>query len=107
LERDSKICNFHDVELRLPFATYQLAEFAASLPLPLKIESLNDMLRKKVLRKAAGDMGLPQFIVNKPKRAIQYATGVNKIIKKLARKKGSSTKEYLQKTFQTIFKGMM
>jgi len=107
LERDSKICNFHHVELRLPFATYQLAEFAASLPLQLKIESLNDMLRKKVLRKAAGDMGLPQFIVNKPKRAIQYATGVNKIIKKLARKKGSSTKEYLQKTFQTTFKGIM
>lgn len=103
-ERDSKICNFHNVELRLPFATHQLARFAASLPLQLKIESPKDMLRKTVLRKGAEDIGLPRFIVKKPKRAIQYATGVNKVIKKLAKKKGYSTREYLQKTFQTVFK---
>jgi len=106
-ERDSKICNFHNVELRLPFATYQLAKFAASLPLKLKIESPNDMLRKTVLRKVAEDIGLPRFIVKKPKRAIQYATGVNKVIKKLAKKKGYSTREYLQKVFQTVSKGMI
>jgi asparagine synthase (glutamine-hydrolysing) len=103
-ERDSKICNFHNVELRLPFATYQLAEFAAKLPLQLKIESPNDMLRKTVLRKMAEDIGLPRFIVKKPKRAIQYSTGVNKVIKKLAKKKGYSTREYLQKVFQPVFK---
>lgn len=106
-ERDSKICNFHNVELRLPFATYQLAKFAASLPLQRKIESPNDMLRKTVLRKMAEDIRLPRFIVKKPKRAIQYATGVNKVIKKLAKKEGYSTKEYLQKMFQTVFKGMI
>jgi len=106
-ERDSKICNFHNVELRLPFATYQLAKFAASLSLQLKIESPNDMLRKTVLRKMAEDIRLPRFIVKKPKRAIQYATGVNKVIKKLAKKKGYSTREYLQKMFQTVFKGMI
>jgi len=106
-ERDSKICNFHNVELRLPFAEYQLAKFAAKLPLQLKIESPNDMLRKTVLRKMAEDIGLPRFIVKKPKRAIQYATGVNKVIKKLAKKKGYSTREYLQKMFQTVFKGMI
>jgi asparagine synthase (glutamine-hydrolysing) len=106
-ERDSKICNFHNVELRLPFAAYQLAKFAAKLPLQLKIESPNDMLRKTVLRKMAEDIGLPHFIVKKPKRAIQYATGVNKVIKKLAKKKGYSTREYLQKMFQTVFKEMI
>lgn len=106
-ERDSKICNFHNVELRLPFATYQLAKFATSLPLQLKIESPNDLLRKTVLRKVAEGIGLPRFIVKKPKRAIQYATGVNKTIKKLAKKKGYSTREYLQKVFQTISKGMI
>jgi len=106
-ERDSKICGFHNVELRLPFATYQLAKFAVSLPLQLKIGSPNDTLRKIVLRRMAENLGLPQSIVNKPKRAIQYATGVNKVIKKLAKQKGLSMKEYLQKTFQTTFKGMV
>jgi len=106
-ERDSKICNFHNVELRLPFATLQLAKFATSLPLQLKIESPNDLLRKTVLRKVAEGIELPRFIVKKPKRAIQYATGVNKVIKKLAKKKGYSTREYLQEMFQTVFKGMI
>jgi asparagine synthase (glutamine-hydrolysing) len=104
LERDSKICNFHNIELRLPFATYQLAKFAVSLPLQLKIESPNDMLRKIVLRKVAEDMGLPRFIVKKPKRAIQYATGVNKVVKRLAKQKGLATKEYLQKRFKQLLK---
>ena len=31
LERDLKITGFHDVELRLPFASFELAEFALSL----------------------------------------------------------------------------
>jgi len=106
-ERDSKICNFHNIELRLPFATYQLAKFAGSLPLQLKIESPNDMLRKIVLRRMAKDIGLSHFIANKPKRAIQYATGVNKVIKRLARHKRLATKEYLQKEFQTTFEGIM
>jgi asparagine synthase (glutamine-hydrolysing) len=32
LERDVKICSFHDVDLRVPFVSYQIAEFAISLP---------------------------------------------------------------------------
>lgn len=106
-ERDYKICNFHNVELRLPFATYPLAKFALSLPLQLKIKSFGDMLRKAVLRKMAENIGLPYFIVNKPKRAIQYATGVNRTIKKLAKQKGFSTKEYLTEVFQTAIKKML
>lgn len=38
LERDVKICSFHDVELRLPFASHRIAEFALGLPVELKIE---------------------------------------------------------------------
>jgi len=75
--------------------------------LKLKIESPNNALRKTVLRKVAEDIGLPRCIVKKPKRAMQYATGVNKVIKKLAKDKGYSTREYLQEMFQTVFKGMI
>ncbi len=100
-ERDRKICNFHDVDLRLPFAAYQLAEFAASLPLELKIESTIDPLRKTVLRKLAENLELPHFIVKKAKKAIQYTTGVNEAVKRLSRRRGLSTQEYLQRTLQT------
>ena len=39
LERDLKITSFHDVELRLPFASFELAEFALGLPVEFKIEN--------------------------------------------------------------------
>jgi asparagine synthase (glutamine-hydrolysing) len=107
LERDAKICIFNNIELRLPFATYKMAEFSTRLPLNLKIKSPKDTLRKIVLRKVAENLGLPSFIAKKPKRAIQYATGVNKAIKKLAKEKGLSTREYLQNIFQRMVEGFM
>lgn len=106
-ERDFKICNYHNVELRFPFATYPIAEFATKLPLELKIERRANGLRKLVLRKLAKNLGLPDFIVEKPKRAIQYSTGVNKTLKKLARREELTMREYLEKKFQTLFKKMV
>ena len=105
-ERDFKICNYHSVELRLPFATHQIAKFATELPVELRIGTKDSGLRKLVLRRVAENLGLPQFIVKKPKRAIQYATGVNKTLEKLAAIKGVSMKEYMQETFQTALKKM-
>ncbi len=51
LERDLKITGFHDVQLRLPFASFEIAEFALGLPLECKMEPKPDTLRKLVLRK--------------------------------------------------------
>ncbi len=107
LERDFKICNFHNVELRLPFATYKMAKFAVDLPIKLKIEPRQKALRKLVLRRAAENLGLPKHIVEKSKRAMQYATGVNKALKKLAKKHGVPIRGYLNKTFQKTIKEMV
>ena len=99
IERDEKICSFHDVELRLPFASYQIAKFALNLSVELKIERKADSLRKLVLRKVAVDMGLPSSIVEKPKKAVQYATGINDALKKLAKKQGRTVKDYVNMLF--------
>jgi asparagine synthase (glutamine-hydrolysing) len=99
IERDVKICHFHGVELRLPFAAYQIAEFAVTLPTELKIERKADSLRKLVLRKVAENMGLPPSIAEKPKKAVQYATGINNALKKLARKQKTTVAEYVNKLF--------
>jgi asparagine synthase (glutamine-hydrolysing) len=99
LERDVKICGFHDVELRLPFASYPLAEFALALPTELKFEMRAGSLRKLVLRKAAENMGLPVSMVKKPKKAVQYSTGVNRALKKLAKKQGITVAEYVNRLF--------
>lgn len=105
-ERDFKLCNFHNVELRLPFATYQIAQFAAELPLEMKIKLPDDGMRKLVLRQVARNLGLPQAIVEKPKKAIQYTSGVSKTLKKLAQKERLSVRDYVKKTFFTLFKKM-
>jgi asparagine synthase (glutamine-hydrolysing) len=99
IERDVKICSFHDVELRLPFASYQIAKFAVNLPIELKIERSADTLRKLVLRKVAVDMGLPPSIVEKPKKAVQYATGINGALKKLAKEQDRTVKDYVNMLF--------
>ena len=100
IERDEKICRFYDVSLRLPFASYEIAEFALSLPMDLKIEKKIDGQRKLVLRKVAKNLGLPESIVNKPKRAVQYATGVNDVLGKIAKKHGMTVRSYIEKVFR-------
>jgi asparagine synthase (glutamine-hydrolysing) len=99
LERDMKICSFHNVELRVPFGSYQIAEFAMALPTELKIERRADTLRKLVLRKAAENMGLPASVTEKRKKAVQYSTGINKSLKKIAKKQKTNVADYMKKLF--------
>jgi asparagine synthase (glutamine-hydrolysing) len=99
IERDVKICSFHDVALRLPYASYEIADFALSLPVELKIEKKADSIRKLVLRKIAENIGLPASITQKPKRAMQYSTGINNALKKIANKHKKTIKEYVNALF--------
>jgi asparagine synthase (glutamine-hydrolysing) len=100
LERDLKITGFHDVELRLPFASFELAEFALSLPIECKMEQKPDTLRKLVLRKVALNAGMPSSVVDKPKKAVQYSTGINNAIKRIAKKHGKTVNEYIGELFE-------
>jgi len=100
IERDEKISRFHGVELRLPFASYEIAEFALSLPLELKLEKKADGLRKLLLRRIALNLGLPDDIVCKPKKALQYGTGVSAILGKIAKKHSMTFAEYVERLFR-------
>jgi asparagine synthase (glutamine-hydrolysing) len=100
LERDLKITGFHDVELRLPFASFELAEFALSLPIECKMEQKPDTLRKLVLRKVALNIGMPSSVVDKPKKAVQYSTGINNAIKRVAKKHDKTVNEYIKGLLQ-------
>lgn len=100
LERDLKITGFHNVELRVPFASFDLMEFALGLPVELKIESKTDTLRKLVLRKMALNAGLPTSIARKPKKAVQYSTGINDAIKRIAKTHEKTVNEYIDEIFQ-------
>jgi len=97
--RDSKVCAFHKLELGMPFADWGVIELALSLPVRLKIASPKDELRKRVLRQTAKNLAIPDFVSEKPKKAIQYSTGVNQAIKRLAKKEGLTMREYFEAAF--------
>lgn len=100
LERDMKITSFFDVELRLPFAMFDLVNFAVNLPLECKIEPNQNTLRKLILRRLAMNLGMPAIITDKPKKAVQYSTGVNNALKRVAKKHKMSVNEYVSKLYQ-------
>ncbi len=102
-QRDNQACSFHKVELRLPFADQEVVNFSLSLPVNLKIKSPEDNLRKRVLRRTAQRLGIRQFIVNKSKKAVQYATGVNKVLRKLARRENLTLREYVKNAFRKVY----
>jgi len=102
-QRDNQVCSFHKVELRLPFVDRDIVQFSLGLPLNLKIESAEDRLRKRVLRQVAQNLGIPLFIANKTKKAVQYTTGVNKAIQRLAKRKGLTSREYVEKIFRKAY----
>jgi asparagine synthase (glutamine-hydrolysing) len=99
LERDMKICGFHDIELRVPFGQFELAEFAMGLPCELKFERKADSQRKILLRNAALDFGLPKMMAAKPKKAVQYSTGINNAVKHIAKKNGKTVNQFITDLF--------
>jgi asparagine synthase (glutamine-hydrolysing) len=102
LERDLKITSFHDVELRVPFGSFDLAKFALGLPIELKIENKTGTQRKLVLRKMALNVGMPNLMSEKPKKAIQYSTGINDALKRIVKKRQKTINQYLYELFQQI-----
>ncbi len=102
-QRDSMVCSFHKIELRLPFVDPEVVHFSLSLPLSLKIDSITDPLRKMVLRRVAQSLNMPPFIVNKTKKAIQYSTGVDKALRRMARARGLTLRSMLMEVFLGLY----
>ncbi len=105
-DRDFKICSNFGLELRLPFASYELVRFAMSMPVALKISS-DGISRKLILMKVAEELGLDPFIANKAKKAIQYSTGVAEQISKLAQHRHLTNRAYLDLVYGSVFGKMM
>ena len=82
LERDDACSMANGVELRLPFLDKNLVEFALNIPVRYKISGFDDKLRKNILRKLAFNLGLNKQIAYRPKKAAQYGTGIDKILRK-------------------------
>lgn len=82
LERDDACSMLNSVELRLPFLDKNLVELVLNIPDNKKIVSMHDDMRKSFLRKLAFEEGLDYNIAYRPKKAAQYGTGIDKILRK-------------------------
>lgn len=82
LERDDACSMLNGVELRLPFLDKSLVELVLNIPDNKKIVSMHDDMRKSILRKLAFEEGLDYEIAYRPKKAAQYGTGIDKILRK-------------------------
>lgn len=82
LERDDACSMLNSVELRLPFLDKNLVELVLNIPDNKKIVSMHDEMRKSILRKIAFEEGLDYEIAYRPKKAAQYGTGIDKILRK-------------------------
>ena len=82
----------HSLELRVPFLDKNVIETATKIPIKYMLHSNDDKVRKHILREVAYEMGVPEYIAFRPKKAAQYGTGIDKIIKKKILKKNEFKK---------------
>jgi len=85
------------LELCCPFAYLPLVEYALKLPTSLRVKLADGKVtRKHILRKLAAHLGLPDSVVDRPKKAVQYSSGVQKVLLKEAKRQGMSLGKMLE-----------
>ncbi|TMI69350.1 hypothetical protein E6H16_00270 [Candidatus Bathyarchaeota archaeon] len=88
-EPGDKVAVTNRLDLRCPFAYLPLVQYALRIPAGFKVRVQNGQpVRKFILRKLASSWGLPASVVDRPKRAIQYSTGVMNVLEKEAKNRG-------------------
>ncbi len=96
-EPGDKVAVSLGLELVCPFAYLPLAEYALSLPTSLKIRVEGETaVRKYILRRLAENWKLPQSLVDRPKKAFQYSTGVHRVLVNEAKGQGVTIGELLK-----------
>ncbi len=83
LQRDDAVTMANSVELRVPYLDLDIIKTAMNTPMKYKINGKDDNLRKIILREVAAELGVPLEIVNRPKKAAQYGSGIHKMLKKV------------------------
>jgi len=102
LNRDIAMCAFNKISLKFPYIEKKFLDYAMDIPMKFKIyevkgekyidDSNNEFsetidivngkkfIRKFILRKLGREIGIPEFIVKRKKKAMQYGSKSEKII---------------------------
>jgi len=83
INRDIAIAEANSLRLCAPYIDDDFVTLARAVPVGLKIK---DGVRKFVLRELARNMKMPKVLYERDKKAVQYSSGVDKALRKLAKK---------------------
>ncbi len=80
LIRESRLAKFFGIKARTPFMDKEVIINAMRISPELKIK---DGLKKWILRRTSEDLGLKKEYAERPKKAAQYGSRINKVVMKL------------------------
>lgn len=83
LVRDTKLSYHNEIKLILPYLRWGVIKNSLSIPPELKVARREGKSVRKYFLRRLAQKYLPEEVVWKEKKAIQYSTGVAKILKKL------------------------
>mgnify|MGYP006282303643 CR=1 FL=1 len=96
LTRDLALANAFDKKLKTPFLHENVVARSLGIPIEKTINK-DSKLKKLVLRDIAQDLGAPESVVQRPKKAAQYGSRVDKAMRKIAKREGLQLREYLKR----------
>ena len=101
-EPSSHGCAAFGVEHTAPYADLTLINYALGIPAEL-IFGNDGVSRKAILREVAKQLGLPESVCDRPKKAFQYGSRVDKVLRMIALTEGLGLREYRSRRFADAF----
>jgi asparagine synthase (glutamine-hydrolysing) len=83
----------NSVELRVPFLDKEVIKIGLAISPELKVLKKDELYTRKYILRKTAEPFLPSELLWKEKKAMQYGTGVQKILDKLSRDAGFSKSE--------------
>lgn len=83
-EREDKLTLSHSIELRGPYMDRDVIRTAMRISPRLKLQGSKDMMRKRVHRQAASELGVPDSLAFRVKDPAQSGSGIHGMVESIA-----------------------
>ncbi len=82
IARDAHMLSLSGIKLFAPYTSQEFIDYALKIPLEYKVSGDT---KKFIIRKVAEKRGLPDYICERPKNAMQYSSGIQKVVSKVCK----------------------
>jgi asparagine synthase (glutamine-hydrolysing) len=87
-----RVAEYHGKTLAMPFLSAAVTDFAGGLATE---ELFTEGMNKAVLRVAASSLGVPDRMAARPKKAMQYGSGVSASLRSVLKREGMGLRELM------------